>query len=363
MNWIVKLLCILALLAFIVCCIYGIYQVPAVNDWVNGNNSIEKPTDTELPEEPKSETYYSNLYLSGGFTKVNCNVETLAPKAFYYYDGLISANFPNLDYLPESAFRGCKNLEVFGTSASSIESYALMGCFNLKKLILTNYTVVCSINFDETYATYSLVNLIKNYNISIYVPNNLVDAYKSAFGWNKFSNQIFSINTLENIDFGEIINNESFNLMLNNEIRDYSSSELTSIRNFAFANFEKVEKINLPNVVEIGEYAFSNTKLLNELCIPLVEYIPFGCFSKSGLTELSLQNCTLLSSSAFDDCNLRYISFDLFAPFDIASDNGLLGFIPESLEKVYVQQEYYNDFINEKTWSRYKSHIQVKGES
>jgi hypothetical protein len=90
------------------------------------------------------------------------------------------------------AFRMCSSLERLKFTQKI--TFANMSCADtpkLAKLILTN----------ESVSELSMVGALQNSGIAkgtgyIYVPNNLVDAYKTATNWSTYANQIKSINEL-----------------------------------------------------------------------------------------------------------------------------------------------------------------------
>jgi surface protein len=76
-------------------------------------------------------------------------------------------------------------------SVTSIKKYALEKCTNLTTLILRSNTL-CTLEYVNAFNN----TAIKNGTGYIYVPDNLVDTYKSATNWTTYANQIKGISEL-----------------------------------------------------------------------------------------------------------------------------------------------------------------------
>ena len=135
--------------------------------------------------------------------------------AFNACSDLVSANFPLATKIENNAFGNCKKLvsvyiplvEVFGgsvfkgdTSLEAVESpavntiweQAFSGCTALKTVVL-RLNRVCALKqadaFDNT--------PIANGTGFVYVPDNLVEQYKTADNWSTYASQIKPISELE----------------------------------------------------------------------------------------------------------------------------------------------------------------------
>lgn len=95
--------------------------------------------------------------------------------AFDGCDGLIEVTLPNLKVVDLGTFNNCSSLTSADLpKATSIGNYAFLGCNSLKEIIVGIETnMVCEV------AEYSLPHTIE----SIWVKDELVDAYKSAPYW------------------------------------------------------------------------------------------------------------------------------------------------------------------------------------
>ena len=110
--------------------------------------------------------------------------------AFNNCDSLSQVSLPVCEYIGEAAFQHCSLKQVSLPKCSYIGNAAFLGCITLMSITI-GYSSVCNMNvtnidaFDNTYIDLG--------NGSIYVPASLVEAYKSAPFWSKYSSKIFPI--------------------------------------------------------------------------------------------------------------------------------------------------------------------------
>ena len=140
---------------------------------------------------------------------------TIGSSAFSGCSGLVSANFPLATYIKNNAFESCSKLvsvylplvKVFGGSVfkgdtslgtvdlpalNTIWEMAFYNCTSLKTVIL-RLNRVCELKrvdvFDNT--------PIANGTGFVYVPDNIVEQYKTADNWSTYASQIKPISELE----------------------------------------------------------------------------------------------------------------------------------------------------------------------
>lgn len=145
---------------------------------------------------------------------VNNEIDTIGQYAFTTCVSLITVSTPNVENLMAYAFNGCQNLEnVYIPKAKQIGNYtfynckkltflqfdyvtslgtfALGNCSMLETLVLGNLSVVTLAN------TNALINTpIAKGTGFVYVPDNLVNSYKTAANWSTYANQIKPISEL-----------------------------------------------------------------------------------------------------------------------------------------------------------------------
>lgn len=122
------------------------------------------------------------------------NVTTIDSNAFGNCVMLTDINISSATSIGRNCFDGCYSLtQVNLPSVTNIGNYAFQNCFSLNTLILGANQVV-TIPTSDSYDPFQGTLIEKGYGY-IYVPDDLVDSYKSSknANWLKYANQIKSI--------------------------------------------------------------------------------------------------------------------------------------------------------------------------
>ena len=130
---------------------------------------------------------------------------SIEANSFNGCSALTSIDLPSATSIGNSAFEYCNKIVSANLpSATSIGSSAFSRCASLKSVILRSETVCALANtsaFQYCYHILGTVNSTYNPNGDrdgyIYVPANLVDAYKSATNWSTYASQIRAIEDSE----------------------------------------------------------------------------------------------------------------------------------------------------------------------
>ena len=143
------------------------------------------------------------FYANANLTTVNLpECTSIASNAFTNCTNLTTINFPKCTTIGRSAFEGCTNLmAVYLPECTSIDDNAFHSCNNLIIMNLPECTSIgdyafynCSglitlilrANQVVNISSRSLGNVPATYNEgNIYVPDNLVDSYKTATNWSR----------------------------------------------------------------------------------------------------------------------------------------------------------------------------------
>ena len=90
--------------------------------------------------------------------------------------------------IPQKTFGGCSSLTTvtINGNVTSFDSDAFNSCMALSIITFTGVTAVPVLNNSNTFLMNSIVS-------RIYVPENLVDAFKAAEGWKEYSDKIFPL--------------------------------------------------------------------------------------------------------------------------------------------------------------------------
>lgn len=120
-------------------------------------------------------------------------VTTIGDNCFYTAKHLISANLPLVTSLPIDSFRLSTIQTADFAAITNINRTAFTDCTKLETLIIRTPSV-CVISDISIALRGSKIAAGTGY---IYVPDNLVDSYKSATNWVALANQIKPISALE----------------------------------------------------------------------------------------------------------------------------------------------------------------------
>lgn len=119
------------------------------------------------------------------------HVENIALQAFYECRSLASVNTPNLSYLKNQVFRSCRALKrIELNNCTNIGSM----CFFMSGIttLILGAPTVCTLGHTDAFAGTPIVNGTGY----IYVPDDLVEAYKGATNWSTFASQIKGLSEL-----------------------------------------------------------------------------------------------------------------------------------------------------------------------
>lgn len=142
--------------------------------------------------------------IDGSMTEINSNATRIRANAFETYSALASANFPLATEVGANAFSGCNHLaSISFPSLTTISNGAFMSCSSLTSVDFPSVTSIASNAFasasnlttiilrnTEGVCTLNAGNAIPSNVTSIYVPDALVDSYKSATYWSNIASKI-----------------------------------------------------------------------------------------------------------------------------------------------------------------------------
>ena len=156
--------------------------IPTPNDiiyFTNDNASIV--LNNPLTESKDVRNIIKN---NQGLISLGEKITAIPNKTFYSCQNLIQINLPEgISSIGRSAFYNCSNLETIfiPKTITLIEKYAFWGCFNLK-------SIYCQAINPPKLGSWTFIHIPKN--SKIYVPMESVDAYRQAYGWEKYADKI-----------------------------------------------------------------------------------------------------------------------------------------------------------------------------
>ena len=178
--------------------------------------------------------------------------------------------------------------------------------------------------------------------VGIYVPDDLVDSYKTATNWVIYADKIKpmgvrpaeiggsytmkklyeeesikavadsircktgSSDKLKLADMSSKIDGidlETYQKIIDRTITEVNLPNLTSVGTYGFRNCTALTEVNLPNLTSVGTYGFSNCTALTEVNLPNLTSIGLcGFYSCISLTEVNLPNLTNVGQYGFYSC-------------------------------------------------------------
>ena len=132
-------------------------------------------------------------FYGSGLTTINLpECTSIGEYAFQYCTSLTTVNLPKCTSIGGYAFYSCTNLTTVDLpKCTSIRSYTFSSCTNLTTVILSNNQVV-TLMHPSAFSN-SAISRRTGY---IYVPDNLVDSYKTATNWSTYASQIKPLSEL-----------------------------------------------------------------------------------------------------------------------------------------------------------------------
>ena len=192
---------------------YGLKSLSCKNVTIVGSDAFESCSYITSVDLPKATTInYRAFYHDGKLSSVNIPlVETIGDGAFsgciltgdillerlksIGYSSFSNGQFesftaPVIKTLGGSCFDGCsklKKVDMLGGDKSSIANYAFSSCPVLETLIIRGTDGVTSLGAAS--------KIDQCTNITVYVPDALVDAYKAATNWSAIADRIVGLST------------------------------------------------------------------------------------------------------------------------------------------------------------------------
>jgi hypothetical protein len=288
----------------------------------------------------------------------NCeNLVTLSlPKAgsigtqtFWLCTALETVSLPAATSIGNQTFFDCTALKsVYLPVAESIKTYTFSGCTSLETVFMPEVASIGSAAFSGCASLVSLslpkAKSIDNYPLAAFQECvSLATLDLPALETITGGNPILGCVSLTALNVGA--DNPNFTvrdgiLLSKDETRliaypgasgDIAMDSLTSIDDYAFYNNASLASVSLPNVVSIGNYAFSGTGLVS-VSLPNVVNIGNYAFSGTDLASVSLPEAAIFGTGVFQNCtNLAKVVLDKATTFGNSTFYGCT-----SLASVYL---------------------------
>ena len=157
-------------------------------------NAFESCTRLQTTNLPKVTEFDRDVFSNSAIQQADFPlVTTIGDRCFNMAKSLTSANLPLVTALPADAFRNSTIRTADFASVTNINRTAFTDCTSLETLIIRTPSV-CVISDISVALRGSKIAAGTGY---IYVPDNLVDSYKTATNWVALANHIKPISALE----------------------------------------------------------------------------------------------------------------------------------------------------------------------
>lgn len=156
-------------------------------------NAFELCNHLQTINIPKATNLGNDVFSGAGIQQADFPLVTIMGTGCFRLASLTSANLPLVTDLPADVFRNSAIQTADFSAVTNINRTAFTDCKNLETLIIRTPSV-CVISDISVALRGSKIAAGTGY---IYVPDNLVESYKTATNWVALANQIKPISELE----------------------------------------------------------------------------------------------------------------------------------------------------------------------
>ena len=349
----------------------------------NGCSSLQY---VDLKNVTSIEEYAFNECTSLQNVDLNPNITNIGNQAFSncpFLTKIKNIDFPNCTSIGDNVFIGLKNIKAVKLpQCKSIGQYAFSGCEQLKDISIPNIVSLgtyaftgCQINqltlpeCIETLGYQNIPYIVINAtnvpelssrfedNTVISVPNEALNAYKTADVWKENSNQIFAIGTQFDYDVKTTAQNNAPGLLqqldrnsLNSVVTlkisgtingydimlfrnkmdnlhhlDLSDADIVAnpyeyyegyctkdsvLDNYSFSGLNKLISIKLPKSLKETNQAFNECKYLKSVVLPdNIQNLGFETFARcSNLENVEFKKCKAIGDHAFERSSIKQLT-------------------------------------------------------
>ena len=190
--------------------------------------------------------------------------------------------------------------EVYLGTCSGLNYGTFSYCSKLESIyILNKMSSVLQMGNYVFNSTPMSISTLLGYYGSIYVPQNMVETYKSATNWVAYSSRITELTSDVLSRFVIAYEFQSSTLTEIPVERINAEAILAS----AFRYCYSLNEVILSSCSFIGSCAFANCSSVSTIDLPICKYVDaYGFYSNAKATTLSLPECLCINHSAFQGC-------------------------------------------------------------
>lgn len=221
-------------------------------------------------------------YCSISLTTVNLpNCKTISSYGFFSCNNLATVNIPVCEYIGEYAFTGCSNI----TSITIPSEPFFIGPAAFPSAVITRLGIEKQTGYIPNYAQTSII---------------------SGDYWNIWaaSSTVLEVIDLPNGCGFPNSTMSSFKKLTSVHLGNYSGSlYFTAYPNNVLSNLSSLTTVSFPKITELGSTAFYNCYKLQNVSLPICEYIWSNAFYNcSAISEVNFTECSVVRDTAFANC-------------------------------------------------------------
>lgn len=153
-----------------------------------------------------------------------------------------------------------------------------------------------------------------------------------------------------------------FSKIVDKTITEFKDNVITSVGFYAFANFNNLTSVDLPNVTNIGGSAFFSCKALATVKFPFVTTIGEDSFTScTNLTIADFSSITSIGNRAFSNCNKLASLILRGATIPTLPDRFVMNYtlIVNGIGYIYVPRALVDTYKSATNWSTYANQFRA----
>ena len=302
--------------------------------------------------------------------------------AFAWCNNLTSVSAPNCAEITGLAFQGCEALteldlsNVYYCSLSDLSAFEMTPFMNGEGTIKVYSSSLAYYQGNSPWNELSErlvgagdpdVVLLANDNGRIY--GETTGLYDNYLGFLAIGNDavisidlpnasnatyIQSYPNLQSINLGKLNTTQRSQFCDNYALTTVNLPECTTVNNETFIRCSNLTTVNLPKCTFVSDWAFGECVNLTAIDLPECTYVSSNIFTNcTALESVSLPKCGGFGSGVFSGCNnLKTLTLSEYEGVSMLFEP-----LPESIEKIYVNPSYVENYKSDGFWGQYADKI------
>lgn len=317
----------------------------------------------------------------GGINLLKCG--RIGAMAFAWCNNLTSVYAPNCAEIAGGAFQGCQALteldlsNVYYCSISDLSVFDMTPFMNgegtikvhssslafyqanspwielSERLVGTGDPDVVLLAIDSDGKVYGeTTGLYDNYLGFLAIGNDAVISIDLPNASNAPYIQYYP--NLQSINLGKLNTTQTGQFCDNSALTTVNLPECTTVNNETFIRCFNLTTVNLPKCTFVSDWAFGECVNLTAIDLPECTFVGSNIFTNcTALESVSLPKCSGFGSGVFSGCNnLKTLTLSEYEGVSMLFEP-----LPESIEKIYVNPSYVENYKSDWFWGQYADKI------